>query len=411
MINTTLENATGLLSSINRSIANSSANASIAGAPVKQGFALFHRVFGPVLDPPFMILILSASLIIALLIFLIRGVAPMSHFVYANARIQARSNFMVSGRLMEELAEARSLKEFRSLLKETAYEEELEKSREGLRDFHIALEASFISSVRELVGLSPKQSKSLFSAYLMFFESQILKTIYRAKRVGSDIDSSLIYPIGALEDSLIKHLLDAKSTADMKVILAPTAYSKIFEKEYESLEEFEVSIDQLVFSNFAGIVNKIKIHDKKLIMDILNKKIDMMNIIALLKFRARGIGKERQEDLLIKNGSGLCSRAKKAIEAESLEDFVASLEGLPYHAPLDKALESFRKDGSLSHFEEELYRFFKKTVISHDLSHTMGPYPLFSYLTKKELELKNLFIVSKGIDSGLTDKKIKERII
>jgi vacuolar-type H+-ATPase subunit C/Vma6 len=197
----------------------------------------------------------------------------------------------------------------------------------------------------------------------------------------------------------------------MGVVMAPTKYAKIFDNKYSGLEEFEVSLDQFVFNNFVDTTKKTKMHDGKAIIDILNKKVDISNILALLKFRIRGTEKEKQKSLLINNGTDLCLRFEKIINTETLKDFVEEFKNMPYHEPLTKALEKYEKDNALSHFENDLFRFFKKFVVSNDMGHTLGPYPLFSYLIKREIELRNLFITSRGIDAKFSTEKIRGMII
>jgi len=394
MINTTLINVTNAL--VNAT--NTSSSSRLA----------FLR---PLLNPVFLAFIFPILLVIVILIFVIRNVAPVGHFIYANARIQARSNYMVTDGLLLDLTEAKSLKEFRSLLGETTYTEELEKSKEELRSFHIALEKGFIDSILELVELSPKKSKSLLNAYLMFFEAKILKIIYRARLVKEKIDESLVYAIGDINENLLKHLLKTESVADIKVVMAHTEYAEIFEKEYVNLEEFEVEIDEFVLNNFVNVVEKTKMYDGKYIIDILNKKIDISNILALLKFRIRGTEKEKQKKLIINNETELAKRFDNLISAASVQDFVEVFKGLDYYEPMSKALKDYEKNGAMAHFETEVYRYFKKYVTDNDLNHTLGPYPLFSYLIKKELELRNMFIISRGIESCFSVDKLKRMII
>ncbi|MBW2975160.1 V-type ATPase subunit [Candidatus Woesearchaeota archaeon] len=399
MVNATLANMTnGLINATNTSLLN-------VTSPSRLAF--LHNL----LSPPVLIVLLSVSAVVVIMVLVVRNVMPVSHFLYANARIQARSNFTVSGQLMLELEEAGSLKEFRSLLKETVYGEELDKSKEDLRSFHIALEKGFTSSILELVELSPKKSEPLFDAYLMFFESKMLKTVYRAKLMDQRIDKSLLYPIGSIDNALLKHLIDAETIADLGVVMSATRYSGIFDEKYKSLESFEVSLDRFVLNTFVHTVKSTKIHDSRYIIDILNKKIDILNILAILKFRIRGIEIEKQRSLLIDNKTPLCLRFDDLIKAGALNDFVEAFKGLPYYGPLKNAFVKYEKDNALSNFENELYRFFKDFVSGNDLSHTLGPYPLFSYLIKRELELRNLFIVSRGIDAGFSGKKIKGMVI
>jgi|TARA_B100001971_G_C18222960_1_gene558417 vacuolar-type H+-ATPase subunit C/Vma6 len=399
MVNATLINATEAL--VNAT------NSTLLGAsvPAKQGFLQI------LVDNAMLSFIIPAALISVIMLLVVRNVMPISHFLYANATIQARSNYMVTDALVSELTGAKSLKEFRSLLRETTYEEELEKAKEDLRSFHVSLEKGSTDSIIELVKLSPDKSKPLLNAYLMFFEAKILKIIYRARLVKETVDEKLVHPIGNIDNTMLKHLLDTVAIADIGVVMEPTTYSKIFEKKYSSLEEFEVKIDEFVLNNFVDIINKTKMYDGEYIMDILYKKIDVSNILAIIKFRIRGMEKEKQKSLLVNNKSELCFRFDRMINAGTLNDFVEGVRGTIYHAPLKKALEKYEKDKALSHFENELYKFFKEFVVSQDLGHTLGPYPLFSYLIKREIELRNLYIISRGIDAGFSTEKVKEMVI
>jgi vacuolar-type H+-ATPase subunit C/Vma6 len=400
MANATLLGATEVLAnlSINESLLNATSTSKLA----------FLGVFA---NPAVLVFGLSILLVVAIMLFVIKNVTPVSKFLYANARIQARSNFMVSDQLLQEITGAKSLKEFRSLLRDTEFGEELDKSNEDLRSFHVALEKGFINSIIELIKLSPDISKPLLKAYIMFLESEVLKIVYRTRLMKAELDESLVYPIGNITDERLRNLLATESIADLGVVMAPTKYSKVFEKKYESLEEFEAAIDEFVFNNFIEVVEKTKMYDGKYIIEILNKKIDILNILALLKLRIRGIDKEKQKDHLVCNKTGLCPRFDALINTETFKDFVEAFKGLPYHEPLTKALEKYDKDSSLFHFENELYRFFKEFVVSNDLGHTLGPYPLISYLIKKELEQRNLFVISRGIDAQFSADKIKEMIV
>jgi len=391
---------------VNGTFVNITANlTSLGNVTAEPGF------FQVLLNPTLLTFAIPIILIAVIFIFVLRNVMPVSHFLYANARIQARTNYTVSEAMLRELSEAKSLKEIGSLLRETIYADELEKSKEGLREMHAALEKGFVDSILELVELSPDKSKSLFEDYLMFFEAKILKIIYRARFMKIDIDESLIYNIGVVDDNLLKHLLGTESVADIGVVMKPTRYAQVFEKEYTNLEEFEVDIDEFVFNNFVESIERTKMHDGKYIIDMLNKKIDILNLLALLKLRVRGIEKEKQKDRLIDNKGELCLKFDKLIESEKLSDFVDKLKEMPYYEGMKKALERYEKDNALSHFENELYRWYKKFVIDNDLSHTLGPYPLFSYLIKRELELRNLFVISKGVDAGFSNDKITEMIV
>ncbi len=102
----------------------------------------------------------------------------------------------------------------------------------------------------------------------------------------------------------------------------------------------------------------------------------------------------------------------------NLKICIGSLTGLSILIFFFVGLFSFQDSGNkdtinkaMAHFETEVYRYFKKYVADNDLRHTLGPYPLFSYLIKKEMELRNMFIISRGIEAGFSIEKIKRMIV
>ena len=351
-------------------------------------------------------------LVAVIFLFVVRSVMPVSPFLYANARIQSRSLYMVSDKVVRDLSEAGSLSELKSSLRDSDYGEDLDKvQKDDLRSIHFALEKGFRNSLLDLIELSPKQSKEIFNSYLMFLEGKILKVIYRAKFLNIDIDEKLLFSIGRVNEIVLKHLIEAETIADCCVVLEDTNYKDVFAKKYETIEEFETKLDELILTQFIGSLTKAKMYEAKHIIHMLNTKVDIMNILALIKFRIRGLDKEKQKWLLVNNKSELVKRFDDLINAEGFKDLVEGVKGLAYHAPLVLALEMFEKDNQLVNFENSLLKFYKKFVADADLNHTLGPYPLFSYLIKKEMELRNLFVITRGIDAKFSGEKIMGMVI
>lgn len=346
-----------------------------------------------------------------ILIYVVKKVMPVSPFLYSNARIQAKSNLLITDQKIHDLTDSKSLRELVNKIKDSDYIQEVDKVNiDNLQEIHAALEKSFLRSVDELLELSPKKIKPLFKSYIIFFEAKILKTIYRAKFSNISINEDLVFPIGNIDEEILKHLLEAKTVADIGVVLEPTPYKDVFKKKYSTTEEFEIALDGFVLNNFIKKAQE-KMYEAQFIIDMVEKKADILNILALLKMRVRNTPKEKQIKLLIDNKTELSERFNDLINATDIAKFVDICKGLPYHEALTKALEKYNKDGLLANFEYELYRFYKKYVIDAELAHTLGPYPLFSFLTKKEIESRNLFVISKGIDSKLNPEQIREMVI
>jgi len=350
---------------------------------------------------------------LGILYYVSRSVGPVTKFLYANARIQARSGYLIHDKDIDNLVSAKTLNELTNNLRETEYIEELEKlqKKDDIKLFHKAVEKSFLASIMDLREMSPDKAKEVLEAYLGMLEAKVLKTVFRARNGNEELDEDLVFSVGIITPEVLRHLNDTKTTADIGVVMSTTKYSGLFAEKYEDVEQFDVAIETFVLKNMIKTVEKVKMHDSRAIIDMIRAKMDIMNLLALLKFKVRELDSEQQLNLLIPTETDLGKRLKNLVKAENLKKMVESCKNLDYSEALEKALAEYEKDGSLMHFEQNLLRYYKSFVTGGEMAHTLGPYPLFSYLIKKEIEMRNLFVISSGIANGFDTERIKRLII
>jgi len=354
----------------------------------------------------------------AALYYVNRSVKPIIPFLYSNARIMARTKYFISKKQWAQLSESKSLSILISSLRETDYFENVENAT-NLRAFHFAVEKTIRDSILNLKQISPKIVYPLLDKYVMFIEGKVIKTIYRAtyaQERGTENDEELnkrelVFAVGSISDTLLQHMIAVKTVADLGVVMANTDYADVFSKNYDAIESFEVAIDSFILNAFLETASNIKVHEKEHIIHLFNTKVDILNIMTMIKAKIRQIPCEQRKNLLIKNKTNLSERFKELVNAETFHNIVSACENLPYHEPLSKALFAYKKDKSLSHFEKELLTFYYRFVVDAELSHSQGPYPIFSYLAKKEVEQRNLFAISKGIELKFSAEEIKEVLI
>ncbi len=350
---------------------------------------------------------------LGILYYIGRSVSPVTKFLYANARIQARSGYLIQEKNMDNLINAKTLNELMNSLRETDYIEELEKiqKKDDIKMFHKAVEKSFLGSILELKEMSPDKAKEVLDAYIGMLEAKVLKTVFRARLGNEELDESLVFSVGVITPEVLLHLKDTKTVADISVVMSTTDYSVLFAEKYVDVEQFDVAIENFVLKNMIATVEKVKMHDSTAIIAMIMAKMDLMNLLALLKFKVRQLDPEQQIKLLIPTETPLGKRLGDLVKAEDLKKMISLCNNLDYHEALEKAFAEYEKDGSMMHFEQKLLRQFKKSVVSKEMAHTLGPYPLFSYLIKKEIEMRNLFVISSGIANGFESERIKRLVI
>jgi len=345
----------------------------------------------------------------AIFLYTILSVTPVMPFLYANAVLAARSKFLLSDAKCRALAELSSLHELITALVENDYDLDTEKSA-SLQMLNIGLEKNLISLVLELRKLSTSKLEGIFDAYLMFYEAKPLKLFYRKLFLKlSQLDDKLVYEVGTINHGMLMKLKEAHTLADTQVILAPTIYHEVFSKEYGSIEEFEISLDSFILSEMVLAVQSAKMFEAKVITDLLLARQDIFNMITIIKSMIRGVP-NKGKIMLVKTDTLIYQTLLKSNTA-TLQEFVESFAGKPYHSSLQVGLEQFSKDGSIYQFEKALWSHFKVKLIDEELKHPQGPYPIMAYLMRKEIEYKNLLIVAKSIEGNFPKERTEGLLI
>jgi vacuolar-type H+-ATPase subunit C/Vma6 len=241
-----------------------------------------------------------------------------SSFLYANARITARTTYIMDKAKLSSLLDSKNLPELINNLKDTEYYPYLESiDKTSMTQFNIALEKGLINSLNEIRNISPKHFKKIFDVYTKIYESKLIKTFFRSRFSKIKIERALLEPIGEINPILMKHLHDTKSIADIKLVLRDTEYKKLFEKEYKNIEEFDLELEKSVLNDIDDSLKEIKTFDKKILSEIFLKRREIKYILTLLKSRLRN---KRLEDIEIKDID-----IKKAIDLPDLKSSFSKL--------------------------------------------------------------------------------------
>ncbi len=360
------------------------------------------------------ITVLVVLLVLTILLFVVMRVMPVVDFIYPVTRIQARSGLLIDEKKIKSLFDLKSNTEFANALLTTEYVDEVQKvqNKSDITEVHKALEKGYLKSVENVKKVSPENAQVVIDAYLMFQEARVLKTIYRALLTNTKVDESIVFPVGNVDYNLLSHLLKAETIADLGVVMESTIYGKVFRVKYESLESFEVAIDNFVYHYFLNVLNKIKFVDKNIVKNMFKLKIDIQNYLALIRFHVRNVPVDKRTNLLIDNvNTDLSKIMNNLVKADEINDLVKLSSSLPYSAEIEDANKLYNDNGLLTAFEVNLNRYFKNYVQDMARANSMSSVVLFSYLFNKEIEKRNLFVVSKGIEMRSSYEDMQELIL
>ena len=102
---------------------------------------------------------------------------------------------------------------------------------------------------------------------------------------------------------------------------------------------------------------------------------------------------------------------KGLLEVDSVDNVVAALEGTRYYQPVLGAVPEYESTGSVLPIELALDGHLVRVGKDISITQPFGIGPAIGYLSLKEMEIRNVRTLARGIESGLSADEIRSLIM
>lgn len=364
-----------------------------------------------------------ALLVIVLAIFgaivyisTIKPVLSMFPYTYPNARVRARMGRIFNEKQFSEIIESGNIEEVKNYLR-------------GYPDYakyidqyplEKALDTLLAENYDLVARITPENSRDAFKFLLKKWDIRNIKSIVIAKAVGLNADDTLdlIVPYGDLTDKL-DALIEADNITEVLGALEGTEYAPILEdaipiyQETGMLLPLEASLDKYLLENLLRTVATPEDDNTSYLKNYVGDMVDSTNLKIILRAKVDGLKFEDIEPYMISNGYQIREwKLKDLLETEDVAGVVSGLEGSDYAAILSGAMADYNETGSISAFETALDNHVNDTAKKISLKNQFGIGPMIGFLSRKEMEIKNLKIIARGKrEEGYSPAQIKEMLI
>lgn len=324
-----------------------------------------------------------------------------------------------------------SLHHIASELKKTPYRTEIyELDTQTLTSLTLeeALLRNFIKICEEIIQMSPRDISSLLKAYMMKFEANCIKAMFRAKEANLSVEEALNYiiPAGRLTANRCAGILEnCSNIGDIIDVLSDMEFGSVLEKAFDLyLKEknfylLEVALDHYVYSILWGTTGRFWGLDRKIARAIIGLEIDLINIKIVLRCKAMGINGRQIMQYLLPVSAVF---GKEALEAaingtdiestiESLVESVKLTGSRDYRSVFSKIQES--QVASLTEIETILDRGLLEACLRMGKRYTsfFNIGLLLSFLNLKWFEVKNLRVIVRGSEAKIASERVKKLLI
>ncbi|MBS3114308.1 ATP synthase A1 subunit C [Candidatus Woesearchaeota archaeon] len=281
----------------------------------------------------------------------------------------------------------------------------------------LALNRNLAESFKKLIRISPYELGLLIGEYVKRKDIDDIKTIIRGKFTNANEKLILnsITAAGTLSYDFLVSLLKKESIENIlksntMVDFALFANGLNDLKEKNSLISIENAFDKYYYNNLIQF-SKILPKEGALFRNFLQKEVEMLNILTLLRLKKAKLGKEAVRDFIISGSRLSNSKIMSMAEVDDVDELSRILEKTDYKNVIAKGIDEHKKTGSLIMLETELYKYLLRQSILLLHQHPLSVDVILGYMFAKDIEVRNLKIIVKGKQLGLDYEFIESQLV
>ncbi|MDP4109370.1 MAG: V-type ATPase subunit [Bacillota bacterium] len=319
-------------------------------------------------------------------------------FVYANARIRALENNMLTKERLLRMLESKLDEDALKVLSECAYSAVFPLSMPGLEEMLLKTRAALFE---DALKMSP--DRRIVELFLIRYDYHNLKAIIKGASASADYKSSLAfsgrYPCKDLEKMLLESdfrnmpPVMAQAAGEAKDVLAKTS----------DPQAADIILDRACFDEMLSSAEDMK---SAFLIKFVKLSVDSVNLRTAVRLKKMGRGQEFLRRFLLENGTVPASRLFEGVTPELLSQVYS---GTVFGKAAEAGSAALRGEKGLAALDLECDNAVLSYLKSAKYT-AFGEGPLAAYLYAREAELTAVRIVLTGRLKGLPAERVMESL-
>jgi len=309
--------------------------------------------------------------------------------------------------------------EIAKFMQESNYKKEINElatEHSGADLLEIALNRNLSYSFKKLIRISTGGLSLLIKEYTIRKDIDDIKTILRGKFTCAD-EKLIINSITAAGTLSLEHLTSLLKKDSIEEILKNNKIMA-FELLKDGLNEYnekktlvgiENAFDKFYYYHLIKF-SRFLPKQGALFREFLQKEVEILNILTLLRLKKIKFDKEAIKKFIIPSGYK-STKLMTLADVDDLEELSRALEKTEYKDVIKKGFEEFKEKGSLITLETDLYKYLLKQAIMLLHLHPLSVDVILGYMFAKDIEIRNLKIIVKGKQLGLSEEFIEGQLV
>lgn len=350
---------------------------------------------------------------------MVKAIAKLTegHHPYAATRAKVLKSLLISKGDYDKLIKM-SLPEIAAFLQNTQYKEEFNQLGVDFTDielFERALNLNMSNTARKLRKIisTSNELKIIVGTYLKKLDIYNIKQIIRGKFSGlneEDIKTALI-PGGSIRFDRILELMKKDKIADIAAELDKSEEMANAIKYYDlnkNLLQIENVLDYRYYERLMAVAKAVSMGS--LLERFLNSELDFLNIKILLRLNRAGL--EHKEIMEHLRAFGFLGKQFfDSASRESFDNIISRMEKTKYGKIISDEIKKIKEHNSLMQLEAALDRELLKQSGAFLRIKPLSANPVLGFLIAKEIEIRNLRMMTRAKHSKLDENFMKEQLV
>lgn len=262
----------------------------------------------------------------------------------------------------------------------------------------------------------PIEIVKIMAAYPIKYDVSNIKAALRTVLTGKK--ASLI-PVGVIYDyGLLDELSSAESLGDIIEILTECQLEnygtilrengKLPDEGLESRLRVEARLVSEYYRNMLDMTGQMK--DRALLSQAFRLIIDLTNLKIILRAIIDGMGSEAAE-YIISDGYMIDGEVANQLLSLNLDDIPASLKNTPYQEMASEVVSGYKRTKDITIIEKIIEKQ-KLTAVKEILwLKVLSPVMIAWYLIVKEIEMRNVRLILRGVIDRVPLDEIREFLV
>lgn len=332
------------------------------------------------------------------------AIASHKNYSYVNSRVRARRANLVTDAEYRKLAKM-ELSGIAEFLGKRGYDTEIEElgaDYEGEELLEKALRQNLARTYRELMAMSPAPVQELLAIYFKKFDIENVKIIIRAKLKGGEV-SDMLVPTREMDRKELERLEEMDTVEEVLDAFKISGFNgDIDVSGSDDMGEVEDALDVFYYTNLVDRVEEAG-GKSTLFREFLETEAVLKNVSLVLRMKRRGNDYREIADRLIPVPRRKSIDPEELASLNTVEEVMERLED----SPVGRFIESENP----AEVQRALEKYKLKQGIKLMHEDPLGVNPVLGFMVCKEVEVKNLRMLTRSKQEGLDEEFIKRNLV